>query len=78
MRRAFDIYNDDTDGQTFKYLNIFARIEICEKWPDVHRNCRDPRDLGYTERLCVLVTLATSDTGVTSPRPKHYRQAGRN
>jgi hypothetical protein len=37
-----------------------------------------PRDLSYTEMLCVLVTLATSDTGVTNPRPKHHRQAGRN
>jgi hypothetical protein len=25
MRRAFDMYSDDTDGQTFKYLNVFAR-----------------------------------------------------
>jgi hypothetical protein len=31
MRRAFDMYNDDTDDQTFKYLNVFARIESCEK-----------------------------------------------
>jgi hypothetical protein len=40
--------------------------------------CGDPQDLSYTEMLCVLVTLATSDTGVTSPRPEHHRQAGRN
>jgi hypothetical protein len=37
-----------------------------------------PRDLSYTEMLCVLVMLATSDTGVTSPRPEHHRQEGRN
>jgi hypothetical protein len=37
-----------------------------------------PRVLSYTEMLCVLVTLATSDTGVTSPRPEHHRQAGQN
>jgi hypothetical protein len=36
------------------------------------------RDLSYIEMLCVLVTLATSDTGVTSPRPEHHRQAGWN
>jgi hypothetical protein len=36
------------------------------------------RDLSYTEMLCVLVMLATSDTGVTSPRPEHHRQAGQN
>jgi hypothetical protein len=40
--------------------------------------CQDPRDLSYTEMLCVLVTLAMSDTGVTSPRTEHHRQAGRN
>jgi hypothetical protein len=37
-----------------------------------------PRVLSYTEMLCVLAMLATSDTGVTSPRPEHHRQAGRN
>jgi hypothetical protein len=37
-----------------------------------------PRDLSYTDMLCVLVMLATSDTGVTNPRPEHHRQAGRN
>jgi hypothetical protein len=49
--------------------------------PFTRRNlniCGDPRDLSYTEMLCVLVTLATSDTRVTSPRPEHHRQAGRN
>jgi hypothetical protein len=44
----------------------------------VKGDCRDPRDLSYTEMLCVLVTLATSDTGVTTPRPEHHRQAGRD
>jgi hypothetical protein len=36
------------------------------------------QDLSYTVMLCVLVTLATSDTGVTNPRPEHHQQAGRN
>jgi hypothetical protein len=38
MRRAFDMCSNDTDGQTFKYLNVFVRIENCEKWADVRRN----------------------------------------
>jgi hypothetical protein len=37
-----------------------------------------PQDLSYTDMLCLLVMLATSDTGVTNPRPEHHRQAGRN
>jgi hypothetical protein len=37
MRRAFDMYSDDTNGQTFKYLNIFACIDTYEKWADVRR-----------------------------------------
>jgi hypothetical protein len=37
-----------------------------------------PRDLSYTKMLCVLVMLATSDIGVTNPRPEHHRQAGQN
>ncbi|KAK1629009.1 hypothetical protein QYE76_003324 [Lolium multiflorum] len=47
MRRAFDIYNDDTGGQTFKYLNVFARIENCEKWADVRRNLAKNKDEQY-------------------------------
>jgi hypothetical protein len=47
MRRAFDMYNDDTDGQTFKYLNVFARIENCEKWADVRRNLAKNKDEQY-------------------------------
>jgi hypothetical protein len=46
--------------------------------PILEYSCWDPRDLSYTEMLCVLVTLATSDTGATSPRPEHHRQVGRN
>jgi hypothetical protein len=47
MQRAFDMYGDDTDGQTFKYLNIFARIETCEKWAEVHRNLSKNKDEQY-------------------------------
>jgi hypothetical protein len=47
MRRAFDMYDDDTDGQTFKYLNVFARIETCEKWAEVHWNLSKNKDEQY-------------------------------
>jgi hypothetical protein len=47
MRRAFDMYSDDTDGETFKYLNVFARIETCEKWAEVHRNLSKNKDEEY-------------------------------
>jgi hypothetical protein len=47
VRRAFDMYNDDTDGQTFKYLNVFARIETCEKWAEVRRNLSKNKDEEY-------------------------------
>jgi hypothetical protein len=47
MRRAFDMYSDDTDGQTFKYLNVFAYIENCEKWADVRRNLAKNKDEQY-------------------------------
>jgi hypothetical protein len=47
MRRAFDMYNDDTDGQTFKYLNVFARIETCKKWADIRRNLAKNKDEQY-------------------------------
>jgi hypothetical protein len=47
MRRAFDMYIDDTGGQTFKYLNVFACIENCEKWADVRRNLAKNKDEQY-------------------------------
>jgi hypothetical protein len=47
VRRAFDMYSDDTDGQTFKYLNLFARIETCEKWAEVRRNLSKNKDEEY-------------------------------
>jgi hypothetical protein len=47
MRRAFDMYSDDTDGQTFKYLNVFAHIETCEKWADIRRNLAKNKDGQY-------------------------------
>jgi hypothetical protein len=47
MRRAFDMYIDDTDGQTFKYLNVFTRIETCEKWAEVRRNLSKNKDEEY-------------------------------
>jgi hypothetical protein len=56
------------EGQAENHLYVFP----------YDLNCGDPRDLSYTEMLCVLVTLAMSNTGVTSPRPEHHRQAGQN
>jgi hypothetical protein len=47
MRRAFDIYGDDSDGQQFKYLNVFARIENCEKWAEVRRTLSKNKDEQY-------------------------------
>jgi hypothetical protein len=47
MRRAFDMYGDDSDGQQFKYLNVFARIEDCEKWAEVRRTLSKNKDEQY-------------------------------
>jgi hypothetical protein len=44
MRWVFDMYGDDSDGQQFKYLNIFARIEDCEKWAEVRRTLSKNKD----------------------------------
>jgi hypothetical protein len=46
MRRAFNMYSDDTDGQTFKYLNVFARIKS-KKWAEVRRNLSKNKDEEY-------------------------------
>jgi hypothetical protein len=58
MRRAFDMYSDDTDGQTFKYLNVFARIESCEKWADIRRNLAKNKDEQYNPDAPALVASA--------------------
>jgi hypothetical protein len=47
MRRAFDMYGDDSGGQQFKYLNVFARIEGCEKWAEVRRTLSKNKDEQY-------------------------------
>jgi hypothetical protein len=44
MRRAFNMYGDDSDGQQFKYLNVFARIEGYEKWAEVRRTLSKNKD----------------------------------
>jgi hypothetical protein len=44
MRRALDMYGDDSDGQQFKYLNIFARIEDSKKWAEVRRTLSRNKD----------------------------------
>lgn len=46
MRRAFDMYRDDT-GLQFKYLNVFHRIEECEKWKEVRRTLGKSKDEPY-------------------------------
>ncbi|KAK1619620.1 hypothetical protein QYE76_025137 [Lolium multiflorum] len=33
LRRALDMYTDDT-GLQFKFLNVYARLEHCEKWKE--------------------------------------------
>jgi hypothetical protein len=47
MRRAFDMYDDDSDDQQFKYLNVFARIEDCEKWAEVRWTLSKNKDEQY-------------------------------
>jgi hypothetical protein len=47
MRRAFDMYGDDSDGQQFKYLNVFTRIEGYEKWAEVRRTLSKNKDEQY-------------------------------
>jgi hypothetical protein len=58
MQWAFDMYSDDTDGQTFKYLNIFARIKSCEKWADVHWNLTKNKDEQYNPDAPAPAALA--------------------
>jgi hypothetical protein len=41
------MYGDDSDGQQFKYLNVFARIEGCEKWVEVRRTLSKNKDEPY-------------------------------
>ncbi|KAK1615843.1 hypothetical protein QYE76_021360 [Lolium multiflorum] len=36
LRRALDMYMDDT-GMQFKFLNVYARIEKCEKWAETRK-----------------------------------------
>jgi hypothetical protein len=51
MRWAFNMYSNDTDGQTFKYLNVFYCIESCKKWADIRRNLAKNKDEQYNPEL---------------------------
>jgi hypothetical protein len=51
MQRAFNMYSDDTDCQTFKYLNVFACIENCKKWADIRRNLAKNMESSTTPTL---------------------------
>jgi hypothetical protein len=52
------MYSNDTDGQTFKYLNIFARIENCKKWADVRWNLVKNKDEQYNPDAPAPAVLA--------------------
>ena len=40
------MYQDDT-GTTFKFLNVFSRIEKCEKWAEVRKNLAKNKNEQY-------------------------------
>jgi hypothetical protein len=75
MRQAFDMYSDDTDGQTFKYLNIFARIETCEKWAEVRRNLSKNKDEEYNPDAPAAATL-TGRPELGQNKLKELKKAG--
>jgi hypothetical protein len=54
MRKAFDMYAEDTDGQTFKYL----RIERCEKWKEVRKNLANNKGEQYNPGDTTLAASA--------------------
>jgi hypothetical protein len=56
MRRAFDMYSNDTDGQTFKYINVFARIKTCEKWAEVRWILSKNKDEQYNPDALAAAT----------------------
>jgi hypothetical protein len=58
MRRAFDMYGDDSDGQQFKFLNVFARIEGCKKWAEVRRTLSKNKDEPYNPDAPAVAALA--------------------
>jgi hypothetical protein len=58
IQRAFYMYSDDTDIQTFKYLNVFSRIENCEKSADVRWNLAKNKDEQYNPDAPAPAALA--------------------
>jgi hypothetical protein len=58
MRGAFDMYGDDLDGQLFKFLDVFACIEGCEKWAEVRRTLSKNKDEPYNPDAPAAATSA--------------------
>jgi hypothetical protein len=58
MRRAFDMYGDDSDDEQFKYINVFARIDDCEKWAEVCQTLSKNKDEQYNPDTPTAAALA--------------------
>nr|XP_051190372.1 uncharacterized protein LOC127303705 [Lolium perenne] len=46
LRRALDMDMDDT-GMQFKFLNVYARIEKCEKWAETRKTLSKRSDRAW-------------------------------
>jgi hypothetical protein len=69
------MYNNDTDGQTFKYLNVFTRIETCEKWAEVRRNLSKNKDEEYNLDA-PAVAASTGRPELGQKKLKELKKAG--
>jgi hypothetical protein len=75
MQRVFDMYTDDIDGQTFKYLNFFVRIKTYEKWVEVRRNLSKNKDEQYNHDAPAAAAL-TGCPELGQKKLKELKKAG--
>jgi hypothetical protein len=69
------MYNDDTDGQTFKYLNVFACIETCEKWAEVRQNLSKNKHEEYNPNA-LAAAASTGHPELGQKKMKELKKAG--
>ncbi|KAK1601474.1 hypothetical protein QYE76_048199 [Lolium multiflorum] len=70
LRRALDMYTDDT-GLQFKFLNVYARLEHCEKWREV----RTTLSKSKTEQYNPDAPAACASEGArTRPRSEELKR----
>ena len=67
----FAAYRNDNDGLEFKFIHVFSRIEMCDKWTDVRTDLA--KNGMYDPKHRPLLHLRGVRSGTRKSRPSAPR-----